>query len=64
MVNNGYFSDKDQIYMRCAKNVEPMIRRGKQLGFRCGGKKEVLGAILPKDKTDDFVKELKDFLNN
>ena len=64
VVNTGYFSDKDQIYMRCAKNAEPMIRRGKQQGFRCGGKKEVMGAILPKDKTDDFVKELKDFLNN
>ncbi|MBN2602950.1 MAG: single-stranded DNA-specific exonuclease [Candidatus Thermoplasmatota archaeon] len=64
VVNTGYFSDKDQIYMRCAKNAEQMIRRGKQLGFKCGGKKEVLGAILPKDKTDDFVKELKDFLNN
>jgi single-stranded DNA-specific DHH superfamily exonuclease len=64
VINTGYFADKDQIYMRCAKSAEPMIKRGKELGFKCGGKKEVLGAILPKDKTDDFVNELKDFLNN
>jgi single-stranded DNA-specific DHH superfamily exonuclease len=64
VINTGYFTDKDQIYMRCKKNAELMINRGKELGFKCGGKKEVLGAILPKDKTDDFVKELKDFLNN
>lgn len=64
VVNTGYFHDKDQIYMRSSKNAEPMIKRGKELGFKCGGKKEVLGAIVPKDKTDDFVKELKDFLDN
>jgi len=39
-----------------------MIKRGKELGFKCGGKKEVLGAIVPKEKTDDFVVELIDFL--
>jgi len=64
VINTGYFADKDQIYMRCVKNAEPMIKRGKELGFKCGGKKEVLGAIIPKDKTNDFVKELKDFLDN
>jgi len=44
--------------------TEPMIKRGKDLGFKCGGKKEVLGAIVPKDKTDFFVKEILDFLKN
>jgi len=32
-----------------------MIQRGKSLGYKCGGKKEVLGVILPKEKTDSFV---------
>ncbi len=62
VVNSGFFEGKDQIYMRSTKNAEPMIQRGKSLGFKCGGKKEVLGAIVPKDKTDSFVKEILEFL--
>jgi len=48
--------------MRSNKDAEPIIQKGKQLGYRCGGKKEVLGAIVPKDKTDSFVKEILYFL--
>jgi len=48
--------------VRSAKNLESMIQRGKALGFKCGGKQEVLGAILPKDKTNSFVDEIKEFL--
>lgn len=62
VVNSGFFDDKDQIYMRSSKNAEPMIQRGKSLGFKCGGKREVLGAIVPKNKTDSFVQEILDFL--
>lgn len=62
VANTGFFKDKDQIYMRSSKNTEPMILRGKSLGFKCGGKEEVLGAVVPKDKTDSFVQELLDFL--
>jgi len=52
----------DQVYVRSNKNAEPIIKRGKDLGFKCGGKKEVLGAIVPKDKTDSFVEEILEFL--
>ena len=62
VVNTGFFDDCDQIYMRSKKDAEPIIQKGKQLGYRCGGKKEVLGAIVPKDKTDSFVKEIIEFL--
>ena len=62
VVNTGFFDDKDQVYMRGTKSAEPMIKRGKDLGFKCGGKKEVLGAIVPKEKTDSFVEELIEFL--
>ncbi len=62
VVNTGFFEDKDQIYMRSIKNAEPMIKRGKSLGFKCGGKKEVLGAIVPKGKSESFVQEMLDFL--
>ena len=62
VVNSGFYPDMDQIYMRGNKNAEPIIMRGKSLGFKCGGKKEVLGAIVPKDKSEPFVQEILDFL--
>ncbi len=62
IVNTGFFDDRDQIYVRSKKNAEPLIMRGKELGFKCGGKKEVLGAIVPKHKSDIFVKEIINFL--
>ena len=62
VINTGFFDDKDQVYVRSGKNLEHMIQRGKSLGFKCGGKKEVLGAILPKDKTDSFIEEIMEFL--
>jgi len=63
VINTGFFDDKDQLYVRSSKNLESMIKRGKNLGFKCGGKKEVLGVILPKDKTDSFVDEIMEFLS-
>jgi len=62
VLNTGFFDDRDQLYVRSTKNMEFMIQRGKNLGFKCGGKKEVLGAILPKEKTDAFVEEIMKFL--
>ena len=62
VLNTGFFKDKDQIYVRSKKDAQPMIQRGKELGFKCGGKKEVLGAIVPKEKTDNFIEEIKTFL--
>ena len=63
VINTGFFDDRDQVYVRGKKDAKPMIMRGKELGFKCGGKKEVLGAIVPKQKTDSFVKEIIEFLS-
>ena len=63
VLNTGFFKDMDQVYVRGKKNAGPLIKRGKELGFKCGGKKEVLGAIVPKDKTDSYVEEILDFLS-
>lgn len=64
VINKGYFDDEDQLYVRTINNdMQPMIQKGKQYGFKCGGKKEVLGAILPKQKTESFVNELVDYLS-
>jgi single-stranded DNA-specific DHH superfamily exonuclease len=64
VINTGFFTDKDQIYMRSKKNAETIIKKGKELGFKCGGKKEVLGAVVPKDKTNKFIEEIMLFLEN
>ena len=62
VINTGFYEDMDQIYVRSIKNAEPMIMRGKSLGFKCGGKKEVLGAVVPKDKSESFINEIIEFL--
>jgi DHH family len=63
IVNTGFFKDMDQIYVRCGKNLQPLIQQGKMLGYRCGGKAEVLGAVVPKEKTESFVQEILRFLS-
>jgi hypothetical protein len=62
VINTGFFTDKDQVYVRGKKNAEPMIQRGKEHGYKCGGKKEVLGAIVPKSETGSFIEEIIEFL--
>jgi hypothetical protein len=64
VVNKGYFDTEDQLYVRTIDNdMQPMIKKGKEYGFKCGGKKEVLGAILPKEKTESFVNEIITYLS-
>lgn len=63
VVNTGFFADSDEIYVRSSKDLTPMIARGKSLGFKCGGKKEVLGSIVPKTQTESFIKEIITFLS-
>jgi single-stranded DNA-specific DHH superfamily exonuclease len=63
VVNTGFFKENDQVYVRSGKNLQPLIQHGKMLGYRCGGKTEVLGAVLPKEKTESFVQEIMRFLS-
>lgn len=64
VINTGFFPDYDQIYVRSKKNVQPLINKGKTLGFKTGGKQEVLGAIVPKEKTESFIQEIILFLTS
>jgi single-stranded DNA-specific DHH superfamily exonuclease len=63
VVNTGFFKDADQIYVRSSKNLQPLIQQGKMLGYRCGGKPDVLGVVIPKEKTESFVHEIVRFLS-
>jgi hypothetical protein len=62
IVNTGFFKENDQIYVRSSKNLQPLIQQGKTLGYRCGGKTEVLGAVVLKERTESFVQEIVKFL--
>jgi hypothetical protein len=64
VVNTGFFKDMDQIYVRSAKDLQPMIQQAKMLGYRCGGKTEVLGAVVLKERTESFVQEIFNFLSS
>lgn len=59
VVNTGFFSRHDQLYSRSSRrDMHPMIRRARELGFNAGGKSDVLGAIVPKEATEPFIEEL------
>ena len=49
MVNTGFFADQDQLYSR-SNNVDmhDLIEQAKEHGYNAGGKKDVIGAIIPK----------------
>ncbi|MBN2336009.1 DHH family phosphoesterase [Candidatus Bathyarchaeota archaeon] len=62
VVNTGFFPEHDQLYSRSKnRDMGPMIARARMLGFNAGGKKDVVGAIIPKGETESFIKELLDF---
>ena len=64
VVNTGFFKENNQIYVRSNKNLQPLIQQGKTFGYRCGGKTEVLGAVVPKEKSESFVQEIFRFLTS
>jgi hypothetical protein len=63
VVNEGFFPHHDQVYCRSQdKDLKHMISKAKKHGYNAGGKTDVLGAIVPKNKTDEFLSELKKYL--
>ncbi|MBN2600143.1 MAG: DHH family phosphoesterase [Candidatus Thermoplasmatota archaeon] len=63
VINTGFFKEMDQVYVRSGTNLQPLIQQGRMLGYRCGGKTEVLGAVVPKEKTESFLQEIFHFLS-
>lgn len=63
VVNTGFFPEEDQLYARSSTaDMQPLIERARELGFNAGGKKDVLGAIIPKSRTEAFIKEAVEYL--
>jgi len=57
VVNCGFFERKCQLYVR-GSDCRPLIEQAKQHGYVAGGKRHVLGAIVPDNEIDMFTEEI------
>ncbi len=56
-------SDRDEIYLRSPEgDVSRYIKIAKERGYNAGGKKEVMGAVLPKGEGKIFFNEIMEEL--
>jgi hypothetical protein len=65
VVNTGFFEEQDQFYSR-SNNVDmhKLIVKAKEYGFNAGGKTDVIGAIIPKKMTKQFLKEAIQYIKH
>ncbi len=61
VTNCSYFPDDCQVYVRGSDCLE-LIKTAVGKGYIAGGKKNVMGAIVPKNKKDEFVNEIIDVI--
>ncbi len=57
--------DRDEFYIRSPDedfNALPLIDMAKSLGYRAGGKREVMGAIIPKGEGEKFAERILEVL--
>jgi len=63
VVNTGFFEDEDQLYARSSTvDMYELIDHAKRQGYSAGGKKDVMGAIIPKSETQKFLSETIKYL--
>ena len=63
VVNTGFFEDQDQLYSRSnIVDYHDLITKAKAYGFNAGGKKDVIGAIIPKFETENFLEETIEYI--
>jgi len=62
VINTGFFEEFDQFYVRSNQPLEKLIEKGKRMGYKCGGKREVFGAIVPRNQTENFMTQVIEFL--
>lgn len=61
VINHGYFPNDCQVYVRgndCLNLIKMAVKRN----YVAGGKKNVMGAIVPKNECNEFVNELLDVI--
>ena len=59
--NCEYFPEDCQVYVR-GENCLDLIEMAVGKGYVAGGKKNVMGAIVPKSEKDEFMNEIMDIL--
>ena len=57
VINRYFFRDKCQVYVR-GEDATPLIKMALQRGYMAGGKKNVMGAIVPKEECDEFIEKI------
>ena len=63
VVNTGFFEDQDQLYSRSSTvDYHDLITKAMAHGFNAGGKKDVIGAIIPKSETENFLEETIEYI--
>jgi single-stranded DNA-specific DHH superfamily exonuclease len=63
VVNTGFFNEQDQLYSRSnTVDMHRLIEQAKGYGYNAGGKKDVIGAIIPKSDTEKFLAETIEYL--
>ncbi|MEA2053858.1 MAG: DHH family phosphoesterase [Candidatus Thermoplasmatota archaeon] len=61
VINRGYFQNDCQLYIR-GKDCLDLIKTAVKKGYVAGGKKNVMGAIVPGNECDKFVNEIVNIL--
>jgi len=63
VINDGYFKENCQVYVR-GNNVGNLIHMAIERGYVAGGKKNVMGAIIPKERCEEFIKKILEVIKN
>jgi len=61
VINDGYFDTECQVYIRAGNPsiiLKPVIDLAREKGYSAGGKREVVGVVLPKEDTKNFIAEI------
>lgn len=63
VINMGFFEKHDQFYSRSdSLDMRDLIMLAKKKGYNAGGKKDVIGAIIPKPETEKFLAETIEYI--
>jgi len=60
-LNSGFLLDRDQLYVRKGTgslDSERIIRLAHEHGYSAGGKDEVVGAVLPRNESQEFLQQV------
>ncbi len=58
----GYQGEFYNFYLRTSlEDLSPLVRRAKSLGFYAGGKKDVIGAVVERERVGDYIALLEEF---